>query len=140
MKKVKQSTRHICQKEAITKVSSVGCTSNCTRERFRNHKSHIKKMIPSCEVSTHIKDNWALHALDTSTFDKYDKSLSTHLEVILIEKVEISADIQHCAKERLKVCKRREWYWQNQLKTLRKYGGLNIREEKSYPQLNFLCI
>ena len=116
-----------------TKVSSVGCTSNCTRERFRNHKSHIKKMIPSCEVSTHIKDNWTLHALDTSTFEKYDKSLSTHLEVILIEKVEISADIQHCAKERLKVCKRREWYWQNQLKTLRKYGGLNIREEKSYP-------
>ena len=82
----------------------MGCTSNCTRERFRNHKSHIKKMIPSCEVSTHIKDNWTLHALDTSTFEKYDKSLSTHLEVILIEKVEISADIQHCAKERLKVC------------------------------------
>ena len=29
-----------------------------------------------------------------------------------------------------KKLKEREWYWQNNLKTLRQYGGLNIREER----------
>ena len=33
-------------------------------------------------------------------------------------------------KSLLKECKRREWYWQNQLKTLRQYGGMKIREER----------
>ena len=97
--------------------------------RFRNHKSHIKFSRPTCEVSTHFKDNKAVHPLDTTTPSKYDKCLSSQLEVVLIEKVAVS-DPSADTQERLRECKKREWYWQNQLKTLRQYGGMNVREEK----------
>ena len=49
-------------------------------------------------------------------------SLSTEIEIILIEEI----DGHH---KRLNACKKREWFWQNQLKTLRQYGGMNVREE-----------
>ena len=57
-------------------------------------------------------------------------SLKSQIEVIIVEKVDISkvgADIESIRKK----LKEREWYWQNNLKTLRQYGGLNVREERS---------
>ena len=75
-------------------------------------------------------DNKVVHPLDTSTYSNYDSSLSSQIEVIIIEKVNVS-NPNASAQERLKEIKSREWYWQNQLKTLRQYGGMNVREEKS---------
>ena len=46
---------------------------------------------------------------------------------MIIEKVDVSevgTDIESIRKK----LKEREWYWQNNLKTLTQYGGLNIRE------------
>ena len=116
--------------DLVCQISSVGCTAISTKERFRNHKSHIKKMRATCEVSTHFMDNKVVHPLDTSTYSNYDSSLSSQIEVIIIEKVNVS-NPNASAQERLKEIKSREWYWQNQLKTLRQYGGMNVREEKS---------
>ena len=68
--------------------------------------------------------------MDKSTLQTYTNSLKEHLEVIIIEQV----DVSHVDQDpilRLKEIKKREWYWQNQLKTLKQYGGLNIREERS---------
>ena len=50
--------------------------------------------------------------------------------MIIIEQVDVS-DVGNDTKSRLQRCKEREWYWQNNLKTLRHYGGLNVREERS---------
>ena len=46
-----------------------------------------------------------------------------------MEQVDVSG-VDDDPKSRLDECKKREWYWQNQLKTLKQYGGMNIREEK----------
>ena len=112
------------------KLSSVGCTADCMKVRFRNHKSHIKSNKRLCEVSKHFSDNNHVHSLDKSTTSAYDKSLKKHIEIIIIEHVDVS-DVGADTKSRLKKCKEREWYWQNNLKTLQQYGGMNVREEKS---------
>ena len=116
--------------DLICKISSVGCTADSMKVRFRNHKSHIKCGYRNCEVAAHFADNRVMHNLDLSSCKSYTTSLKGHIEVILIEQVDVSKVAQD-SKSRLKECKKREWYWQNQLKTLRQYGGMNVREEKS---------
>ena len=97
--------------------------------RFRNHKSHIKHERRTCEVSSHFTDNRTIHILDRSSTKTYTDSLSKQLEVIIVEQVDVSK-VAGDPKSRLDECKRREWYWQNQLKTLKQYGGMNVREER----------
>ena len=114
----------------MCKVSSVGCTADALKVRFRNHKSHIKYNKRLCEVSKHFADNQILHVLDKSSPSNYDECLKSQIEVIIVEKVDVS-EVSSDTKSRLKKCKEREWFWQNNLKTLRQYGGLNVREERS---------
>ena len=116
--------------DKVCKISSVGYTKINMSSRFTNHKSHIKHNKRTCEVSKHFADNEFIHVLDKSTQNNYDTSLKSQIEVIIVEKVDISkvgADIESIRKK----LKEREWYWQNNLKTLRQYGGLNVREERS---------
>ena len=116
--------------DKVCKISSVGYTKINMSSRFTNHKSHIKHNKRTCEVSKHFADNEFIHVLDKTTQNNYDMSLKSQIEVIIVEKVDISkvgADIESIRKK----LKEREWYWQNNLKTLRQYGGLNVCEEKS---------
>ena len=115
--------------DLVCKVSSVGCTSDSIKVRFRNHKSHIKHYRRTCEVSSHFTDNRTIHILDRSSTKTYTDSLSKQLEVIIVEQVDVSK-VAGDPKSRLDEFKRREWYWQNQLKTLKQYGGMNVREER----------
>ena len=116
--------------DLLCKLSSVGCTSDAMKVRFRNHKSHIKNKRRTCEVSCHFIDNESTHVLDKSSNKMFNDTLKSQLEVVIIEQVNVS-NINDNSKSRLKECKGREWYWMNQLKTLRQYGGMNIREERN---------
>ena len=116
--------------DTVCKLSSVGCTSDSMKVRFRNHKSHIKNKRRTCEVSCHFIDNESTHVLDKSSIKSFNDSLKSQLEVVIIEQVDVS-NVNDDSKSRLKECKGREWYWMNQLKTLRQYGGMNIREERN---------
>ena len=90
-------------------------------------------------MSKHIADNLILHELDKSSHMKYDTSLSKQIEVIIIEEVdltEVGTDIESIRKK----LKEREWYWQNNLNTLRQYGGLNVREERSKTSSSSYCV
>ena len=109
-------------------ISSIGCTAESMKVRFRNHKSHIKYARRTCEVSIHFSENQGVHVFDKSTPKSYDNTLKGQLEVIIIEKVDVSG-VGTDTQSRLKQCKKREYYWQNQLKTPRQYGGMNVREE-----------
>ena len=60
------------------------------KTRFTNHKSQIKYNKRLCEVSKHFPDNLILHTLDKSSQLKYNNSLKEQLEVITIEKVDVS--------------------------------------------------
>ena len=46
------------------------------------------------------------------------------------------SNVAQDSKIRLREWKRREWYSQNQLKTLRQYGGMNIREERLWIKIS----
>ena len=71
-----------------------------------------------------------IHELDKSTNLNYDNSLKSQIEVIIIEKVDMTGiDLADTDLVRKRL-KEREWFWQNNLKTLRQYGGLNVREER----------
>ena len=115
--------------DLVCKRSSVGCTSDSMKVCFRNHKSHIKTQRRTCKVSTHFFDSESVHNLDKSSTKSYTESLSKQLEVIIIEQVDVSK-VASDPQSRLTECKKREWFWQNQLKTLRQYGGMNVREER----------
>ena len=67
--------------------------------------------------------------LDRSSTKAYTDTLSKQLEIIIVEQVDVSK-VDSDPKSRLDECKKREWFWQNQLKTLRQFGGLNVREER----------
>ena len=110
----------------ICNVSYTGCTVDSMKNRFSNHKSHIKYLRRTCELSKHFSDNKVLHDLDKSSNKNYDVSLKNHLQIIAVEKVDIS-NIPNTTYDRLKACEIREEYWKNKLKTLKVYGGLNTR-------------
>ena len=104
--------------DLIYKISSVDCTSESIKVRFRNHKGHIKHERRTCEVSSHFTDNRTHHILDRSSNKTYTDSLSNQLEVIIVEQVDVSG-VDDDPKSRLDECKKREWYWQNQLKNIK---------------------
>ena len=56
-----------------------------------------------------------------------DISLKQQIELIIIDQVDLSEVANNIESIRRKL-KERGWYCQNNLKTLRLYGGLNIRE------------
>ena len=114
--------------DKVCKKSYIGYTSDSFKIRWSNHKSHIKKNHKSCELSKHFINNPRIHPLDTTSQANYDRSLTNHLEVILIESVVLP---ENCRKaQSIPILEARETYWQNTLKAVRIYGGLNKRNNK----------
>ena len=115
--------------DIICKRSYVGCTTTSTRLRFSNHKSHLKKLRRTCELSGHFSMNQFIHKLDRQpkTNKEFDLDLQKHLEIIIIEEVDVK-DVKNNI-ERFKICQEREGYWQHELRTLAIHGGLNKRDE-----------
>ena len=106
-------------------VFNIGYTMDSMAVRWRNHKSHIKNKIHSCELATHfISNSDTIHKIDRSNHKNFTSQLSDHLSV-LIESVEPrpGIDIEPIMKER-------EDYWQGVLKSTTFYGGINKRSNK----------
>ena len=107
-----------------------GCTTDSVATRFSNHKSHIRKRVKkSCELSVHFLHNEDIHIMDKKgPLKQFDETLAKQLRVTVIEKVSVlntDNKVQRLAK-----CKLREAHWQNQLKTLEMWGGLNKRDSR----------
>ena len=114
--------------DLICNRSYIGCTSNEFVERFRNHKSHIRNNVKSCELTTHFSESNA-HNFDKSLpLNEFDSILSKHINVVIIEEVKMCKGDNN--ETRLRKCKLREAYWQNQLQTLYETGGLNKRDAR----------
>ena len=103
------------------KQSYVGYTTSNLPKRFSNHKSHIKKGIKSCKLVNHFID--VDHSLDFSTTESFNRTLSAHLSVIIVDSVELCSNTSKVERER--VMEAREGFYQTQLKTLERYGGMN---------------
>ena len=107
-------------------ISNVGYTTNNLPKRLSNHKSHIKKGYKSCRLDIHFIEND--HKLDFSDKNAFDESLAKHLKVIIVEKVAFPDNATQREKE--KICEVREGHWQSNLKTLTRFGGMNVLDSR----------
>ena len=126
----------------ICKRSYVGSTTNSMSERLSTYKNHIKTRYKGCEIALHFKDEPSLHSSPTETtgpnlrksLDKrvaqqnYTEFLKSQLSIVIIDSVELS-DCSTRAEKRDKIAKV-EGYWQTQLRTMQRYGGLNKKDER----------
>ena len=110
--------------DTVCKRSYVGSTENTFRGRWANHKSHIRKVLATCEISKHFKDDNFNHNFDKKCkLDIFDDNLSKHLEVYIIDCMPVGTPTAKL--------KEKEAYWQNQLKTYAEFGGLNKRDPRT---------
>ena len=108
------------------KTSYTGYTTNTLKNRFANHKSHIKKNVKSCEIAIHIIDSAnTCHKLNRSNLNNFDNELKYQLSIMAIEEVEIPTNYTH--EQKIELMEAREDYWAANLKTKRILGGLNKR-------------
>ena len=122
-----QSTNLIYLMECNTcKQSYVGYTTSNLPKRFSNHKSHIKKGIRSCKLVNHFLD--IDHSLDFSTAASFNSTLSAHLSVIVVDSVDLDQNLSKQDRER--AMEAREGFYQTQLKTLERYGGMNTLDSQ----------
>ena len=110
----------------ICKTSYTGYTTNTLKNRFANHKSHIKKNVKSCEIAIHIIESAnTCHKLNRSNLNTFDNELRYQLSIMAIEEVEIPINFSH--EQKIALMEAREDYWAANLKTKRILGGLNKR-------------
>jgi len=110
-----------------TDIFYIGYTTDCMAVRWRNHKSHIKKSIKSCELASHfVSLSSTTHKIDKSSQATFTSELKEHLAIILIESVipKTGLDVETILKER-------EDFWQGALKSTPLFGGINKRSNKS---------
>lgn len=112
--------------DTVCKRSSIGSTTDAVKDRWANHKSHIRKGIKSCEISNHY--NSSFHVLTKEPMAAYDLCLSEQIEVIIIDQLQF--DSETSVPDRSIKLKEKEAYWQHQLRTLEFWGGLNKRDSR----------
>ena len=110
----------------------VGYTTGKMVKRISNDKCHIKKGKRTCEIVNHFLD--LEHNLDFSSHKNFDSSLSKVLKVIFLDRVIFKPGMNQNMKE--KACEKLEGYWQTQLRTLNRDGGLNKRDNRKYTTAN----
>ena len=112
--------------DKICKLTYIGYTEDNMKIRWSNHKSHIKQWHKTCKVATHfINESKAQHELNRQSLKIFDAQLVDHIEVVLIEQVNVPSNVTGKAKTRL--LEIRESHWQHKLKAVSLFGGLNER-------------
>ena len=87
---------------------------------------HFAELGPSIHPIHDIDDT--LNKRSKEYINAYNSKLSEQLNVILIEKVDLSTF--KTTSEKRQVIEIREGFWQTQLRTLTRYGGLNKKDER----------
>ena len=116
----------------------VGSTVDNMKTRMSNYKNHLKIKHKGCEMAQHFAEVQAdTHSLlvdDTVNMrskdfqNRFDTHLSNQIKVIIIDCMDLSsADTTKAKRALLEV---REGFWQTQLRTLTRYGGLNKKDER----------
>ena len=63
------------------------------------------------------------HSLDFCTTESFNRTLSAHLSVIIVDTVDFASNVSKVERE--KAMEAREGFFQTQLKTLERFGGMN---------------
>ena len=109
--------------DLICKRSYVGSTTTSMAIRWRNHQSHIRNGVSSCEVAKHFKLDHKNHSFERKgDLNVFVENLKQDIRLTIIDKLTDDYSV--------KKLKDREAYWQNQLRTFDIYGGLNKRDSR----------
>ena len=126
----------VCQK------SYVGSTITDMRDRLSTYKNHIQTGHKGCEIATHFNEDPTIHCLPQSTGRTHNlrsksntnrpqflsSDLKSHNNFTLIDVADLS-DCQTRIDKRNRI-ERMEGYWQTELRTMQRYGGLNKKDER----------
>ena len=110
--------------------SYIGSTVSSLSTRWSNHKSHIRKHIRSCELTTHFFESDAHNFNGKTALKDFDNALKDHLKITLLDQLVFDDTFNPSSDHKVKLLKEREAYWQNQLRTLVGFGGLNKRDAR----------
>ena len=100
----------------------------CLRGCLYTTKSHIRKHIRSCELTTHFFESDNFNG--KTALKDFDNALKDHLKITLIDQLVFDDSSNPSSDHKVKLLKDREAYWQNQLRTLVGFGGLNKRNAR----------
>ena len=126
--------------DLICRKSYVGSTIGNMRTRAANYRNHIKTQHKGCEIATHFSQLPDAHSLPALTAqgssmitkkeqqELFNNNLSEQIEFILIDRVAFPDN--STSTEKRSLIEKSEGYWQTQLRTMKKYGGLNVRDER----------
>ena len=120
--------------DKVCRKAYVGRTENTLTNRWSNHKSHIKKGFQSCEVAVHFNSAEVLAPQSHQWKpESIDVTLPREIRVTLIDKV--TPEVWDNPDSLFEKLVKKERYWQNQLNTFTRSGGLNSRNERQYKQV-----
>lgn len=123
--------------DEVCKRSYVGSTIDSMKTRMSNYKNHLKISHKGCEMAQHFAqcpDTHSLYSDDAVSsrskifIANFDAHLGKQLRVVLIDFVDLSCI--ETTKQKRDLIEIREGYWQTQLRTLSRYGGLNKKDER----------
>ena len=97
--------------------------------RWTTHKSHIKTNSKTCGVASHFNDRDANHKWQPESLDE---TLVGEINVTIIDCV--IPEVWDTPDSLFHKLRNKEKYWQNQLRTLEEFGGLNTRDEMKIRQ------
>ena len=121
----------------ICKRSYVGSTIDTMKIRMSNYKNHLKIHYKGCEMAQHFASCTDVHTLYSNDVinnrsrnfqNQFDSHLSNQIKIILIDSVDLS--LAKTTKEKRELIEVHEGFWQTQLRTLSRYGGLNKKDER----------
>ena len=116
----------------------VGSTVDNMKVRMSNYKNHLKIKHKGCEMAQHFAEvedgthsllvDHTVNMRSKEFQNRYDCHLSDQIKVIVIDRVDLSS--AETTKEKRALLEVQEGYWQTQLRTLVRYGGLNKKDER----------
>ena len=116
-------------RDKICNRAYVGRTENNLSTRWAGHKSHIKTGFGSCKVAAHLNESATEHQWDK---DNIDVSLPPEIEIVIIDRV--IPEVWDTPNTLFLKLSKKEIYWQDRLRTMDDFGGLNDREERRMTQ------
>ena len=108
----------------------IGRSENNLYTRWTGHKSHIKTNSSKCNVAIHFNDpKSCIHNFNKKDIDS---NLREQIEVFVIDSIDREPwDSPDSLFDKLS---KREIFWQDRLRVMEEFGGLNTREERRVTQ------
>ena len=105
------------------------------RTRATNYRNHIRTNHKGCEIATHFAEFPENHTIafpencgKSESLAHFNEHLAQQIQFTIIDKVNFPPNATTAAKK--EIINKAEAYWQTQLRTMKHYGGLNVRDER----------